>query len=152
LAFCQFNRARLAARKGDFDTALLLFDQALQSLDDGKITRPGVRDEMTKCRAAVKQYMNFEENPTADLHSLQYELLSLQTWYPEYSQQLTNYWWYHRGKEPLSNARISGQSACVIFSDDEHDILWYSEVLRTLFAHCLFAPKESWEDTNTIPQ
>lgn len=146
IAFCQFNRGRLEARKGNFQSALKLFEQSYKAVISGKINNLALCDEIKDCCSSVNQYLHFEDNPTEDIHSLQSELLFLQTWYPEYSQQLTEYWWYYRGKETLRNVRISGTSACVIFSDDKNEICWYSEALRSLFAHCLFAPKESWEN------
>lgn len=150
IAFCQFNRGRLEARKGNFKSALGLFEQAHKALEDGQIDNSALSKEIKEQYSSVNQYLHFEDNPTKDLPSLQSELQYLQTWYPEYSQQLIEYWWYYRGNESLSNARISGTSACVIVSDDEDEILWYSEALRFLFAHCLFAPKESWENTKHI--
>lgn len=150
IAFCQFNRGRLEARKGNFKSALGLFEQAHKALEDGQIDNSVLGKAIKEQYSSVNQYLHFEDNPTEDLPSLQSELLYLQTWYPEYSQQLIEYWWYYRGNEPSSNVRISGTSACVIVSDDKDEILWYSEALRFLFAHCLFAPKESWENTKHI--
>jgi len=156
IAFCQFNRGRLEARKGEFEQAIRLFQHSYKALRNGNIKNPSLIQEIEKRYSSVAEYLSFEDNPTEDIHLLQSELMYLQTWYPEYSQQLTEYWWYYRGKEPLSNVRISSTSACVIFSDDKREICWFSEALRSLFSHCLFAPKESWENidhsvTRTIP-
>lgn len=155
-AFCQFNRGRLEARKGNFQCALRFFEQSNKAIMDGKIDNPALCEEIKKCYFSVNEYLHYENNPKESLPFLQSELLFLQTWYPEYAEQLTEYWWYYRGKEPLSNIRVSSTSACVIFSDDKNKICWYSEALRFIFAHCLFAPKESWDNINhavirTIP-
>lgn len=156
IAFYKFNKARLEARKGNFELALDLFKQSYKALYDGKINNPDMIKEIKKKISSVNQCLHFEDNPIEDIPSLHSELLHLQTWYPEYSQLLTEYWWHYRGKEILSNIRISGTSACVIYSDDENEIRWYSEGLKSLFAHILFAPTEDWADAEhcvmrTIP-
>ncbi|MCM1494231.1 MAG: hypothetical protein NC089_00345 [Bacteroides sp.] len=150
MAVCKFYLGRLEARKGNFNSALDFFEKAYKVLEKGKIDNPRLVQALNERCASVRQYLHFEENPTKDLESLQRELLFLQTWYPEYSQQLMEYWWYYRGKEPLNNIRISGMSACVIYSDDKDEICWYSEALSIIFSHCLFAPKERWENIEHV--
>lgn len=150
IAFCEFNRGRLEARKGNFRSALKLLKKAYKALGDGQIDNVTLRKEIKEKYFDINQYLHFEDNPTGDLPFLQSEFLFLQTWYPKYSQQLSEYWWRYRSNEPLNNIRISNLSACVIFSDDKDIIYWYSEALRFLFAHCLFAPKESWNNMEHI--
>lgn len=150
IAFCEFNRGRLEARQGNFKSALKLLKKAHKALDDGQIDNVALSKEIKEKYSDINQYLHFEDNPTEDLPFLQSELLFLQTWYPKYSQQLSEYWWHYRSNEPLNNIRVSNLSACVIFSDDKDTIYWYSEALRFLFAHCLFAPKESWNDMEHI--
>lgn len=150
IAFCEFNRGRLEARQGNFKSALKLLKKAHKALDDGQIDNAMLSKEIKEKYSDINQYLHFEDNPTGDLPFLQSELLFLQTWYPKYSQQLSEYWWRYRSNEPLNNIRVSNSSACVIFSDDKDSICWYSEALRFLFAHCLFAPKESWENMEHI--
>ena len=150
IAFCEFNRGRLEARKGNFKYALSLLKKAYRALDDGQIENKELRKDIKEKYFDINQYLHFEDNPTEDLPSLQSELLFLQTWYPKYSQQLSEYWWYYRANEPLNNIRILSSSACVIFSEDIHKIYWYSEALRFLFAHCMYAPKESWQNMQHI--
>lgn len=156
IAFCEFNRGRLEARKGNFKYALSLLKKAYRALDDGQIENKELRKDIKEKYIDINQYLHFEDNPTEDLSVLQTELLFLQTWYPKYSQQLSEYWWHYRANEPLNNVRVFSSSACVIFSEDIHKIHWYSEALRFLFAHCMYAPKESWQNmqhmvNRTIP-
>lgn len=150
IAFCEFNRGRLEARQGNFKSALKLLKKAHKALDDGQIDNATLSKEIKEKYSDINQYLHFEDNPTGDLPFLRSELLFLQTWYPKYSQQLSEYWWRYRSNEPLNNIRVSNLSACVIFSDDKDTIYWYSEALRFIFAHCLFAPKESWNNKEHI--
>lgn len=150
IAFCEFNRGRLEARKENFRYALSLLKKAHRALDDGQIDNEELRKDIKEKYFDINQYLHFEDNPTEDLSSLQTELLFLQTWYPQYSQQLSEYWWYYRANEPLNNVRVFSSSACVIFSEDINKIYWYSEALRFLFAHCMYAPKESWQNIQHI--
>lgn len=149
IAFCRFNRGRLEARKGNFKSALELFEQSYKALEKGKIDSE-IGKELKEYCFSVNCYMHFEDNPTESLSTLQSELVYMQTWYPEYSEQLTDYWWHYRANEPLNNVRISALSVCAIVSDDKYEICWYSEALRFIFSHCLFAPKESWENIDHI--
>lgn len=150
IAFCEFNRGRLEARKGNFKYALSLLKKAYRALDDGKIENEELRKDIKEKYFDINQYLHFEDNPTEDLLSLHTELLFLQTWYPKYSQQLSEYWWHYRANEPLNNMRVFSSSVCVIFSEDINKIYWYSEALRFLFAHCMYAPKESWQNMQHI--
>ena len=150
IAFCEFNRGRLEARKGNFKFALSLLKKAYRALDDGQIENEELRKDIKERYFDINQYLHFEDNPTKDLSSLQAELLFLQTWYPKYSQQLSEYWWHYRANEPLNNVRVFSSSACVIFSEDANKIYWYSEALRFAFAHCMYAPKESWHNMQHI--
>jgi tetratricopeptide (TPR) repeat protein len=150
IAFCEFNRGRLEARQGNFKSALKLLKKAHKALDDGRIDNVALSEEIKEKYSDINQYLHFEDNPTGDLPFFQSEILFLQTWYPKYSKQLSEYWWRYRSNEPLNNIRISNLSACVIFSDDKDIIYWYSEALRFIFANCLFAPKESWNNMEHI--
>lgn len=150
IAFCEFNRGRLEARKGNFKVALSLLKKAHKALDDGQIVNAAFSREIKEIYSDINHYLHFEDNPTENLPFLQSELLFFHTWYPKYSQQLSEYWWHYRCNEPLNNIRILSSSACVIFSDDINKIYWYSEALRHLFAHCMFAPKESWDNMEHI--
>lgn len=150
IAFCEFNRGRLEARQGNFKYALKLLKKAHKALEDGQIDNMALSKEIKENYSDINQYLHFEDNPTGDLPYFQSELIFLQTWYPKYSQQLSEYWWHYRSNEPLNNIRVSNLSACVIFSDDIDIIYWYSEALRFLFANCLFAPKESWNNMEHI--
>jgi tetratricopeptide (TPR) repeat protein len=150
IAFCEFNNGRLEARKGNFDNALNSFNKSLDALKKCNIHIPEMSNEIHNRISDVLQYKKINDTPSEDLESLQCELLWLQNWYPLYSQKITEYWYFFRGREILNNVKISGKGACVVYSDDLDIIKWYSEALHPLFQICLYSPKSSWTEKDNI--
>ena len=159
LAFCKYNQGCLEARSGNYESAKNLFEQSLYAAQSKKSNQPSLKKllhNIGNSLSLIQEYQFCESTPRMDLHSLLQELLFLRTWYPEYEDCLTEYWWYYNKYEPIKNILISDESACLLYLSEKENICWYSEALKSLFMHSMFATKNVWKNNKhpalrTIP-
>ena len=142
--FCVYVQARLEARRGNFTIARSLFNQALSILDSSRIDDPYMEQRIRDYLRSVGQYLETDKPPALSFNELVAEHLTLQTWYPEFSSQLAQYWWYYVSRDVLRNFHISSQSGCVICDGDTSTVEWYSHGLRSLFGTRFYSPKNSF--------